>query len=119
MAASFLTSLNEEEFKIFLKSALSEILNEQALPAKSNIPDILDVKQAADFLRLKISTLYEKTSEKTIPHFKKGNKLYFHRTELEAWVKEGKVKTTHELQSEAASYSMHREQKKLIPPQIK
>ena len=111
MALSFLTSLTEEEFKFFLKQALSEIIGEGLTQAKSNIPDILDVKQAADFLRLKITTLYEKTSEKTIPHFKKGNKLYFKRDELLAWVQEGKVRTTDELQSQAASYTMHKQRK--------
>jgi len=111
MALSFLTNLNEEEFKIFLKQALSEILGEGLTQAKNIIPDILDVKQAADFLRLKITTLYEKTSEKTIPHFKKGNKLYFKRDDLQAWVQEGKVKTTDELQSEAASYTMQSKRK--------
>ncbi len=111
MALSFLTNLNEEEFKIFLKQALSEIIGEGLTQVKNIIPDILDVKQAADFLRLKITTLYEKTSEKTIPHFKKGNKLYFKRDELQEWVQGGKVKTTDELQGEAASYTMHSKRK--------
>ena len=112
MAVSFLTNLNEEEFKNFLKTALSEIISDRQVHSKPNLPDILDGKQAADFLRLKISTLYEKTSEKTIPHFKKGNKLYFNRNELQEWVQQGKVKTTDELQSQAASYTMHQELKK-------
>jgi len=112
MAVSFLTSLNEEEFKIFLKQSLSEILEEGFSNLKSNIPEILDVKQAAEFLRLKITTLYEKTSEKTIPHFKKGNKLYFKRDELDAWVQQGKVTTTDELESQAATYNMHKRFKK-------
>lgn len=112
MAVSFLTNLNEEEFKIFLKQALSEILNERNNLSLPDIPDILDVEQAANFLRYKVNTLYEKTSQKTIPHFKKGGKLFFHRSELEAWIKEGKVKTHDELQSEAATYSMQRELKK-------
>ncbi len=86
MAVSFLTNLNEEEFKVFLKQAISEIIGEGLTQVKNIIPDILDVKQAAEFLRLKIATLYEKTSEKTIPHFKKGKKLYFKRDELQDWV---------------------------------
>lgn len=113
MAVSFLTNLSEEEFKIFLKQALSEILNERITHSKPDIPDILDVKQAAHFLRLQVTTLYEKTSQKTIPHFKKGNKLYFNRKELQAWVEEGKIKTADELQSQAASYTLHKELKKL------
>jgi excisionase family DNA binding protein len=108
MAVSFLTSLNEEEFKIFLKQAISEIIGDGLMQSKNYVPEILDVKQAADFLRLKITTLYEKTSEKTIPHFKKGKKLYFKRDELESWVQEGKVKTNDELQTEAANYVMHK-----------
>ncbi|HEX7413658.1 MAG TPA: helix-turn-helix domain-containing protein [Bacteroidia bacterium] len=111
MALSFLTNLNEEEFKVFLKEALCDIIGDGLTQTKSNIPEILDVKQAAEFLRLKITTLYEKTSEKTIPHFKKGNKLYFNRDELQAWVQEGKVKTNSELQGEAASYTMHKQRK--------
>lgn len=113
MAVSFLTNLNEEEFKIFLKQVLSEIMGERITHSQPDIPDILDVKQAANFLRLQVTTLYEKTSQRTIPHFKKGNKLYFNRTELQTWVEEGKVKTTSELQSQAASYTMHQELKKL------
>ena len=110
MAVSFLTNLSEEEFKNFLKETISEILGDKISSIKkSDLPDILNGKEAADFLRLKISTLYEKTSEKTIPHFKKGNKLYFHRSELETWVKDGKVKTTIELQCDAASYTMHKQ----------
>ena len=112
MAVSFLTNLNEEEFKIFLKQAFAEIIGEGLTQVKNIIPDILDVKQAADFLRLKITTLYEKTSEKTIPHFKKGNKLYFKRDELQAWVLEGKVKTNDEIESQAATYAMHKRLKK-------
>jgi excisionase family DNA binding protein len=109
MAVSFLTNLNEEEFKIFLKQAISEIMDERTAHSKPDTPDILDAKQAAVFLLLQISTVYEKTSQKLIPHFKKGNKLYFNRSELEAWVKEGKVKTTEELQSAAATYTMRKE----------
>jgi excisionase family DNA binding protein len=112
MAVSFLTNLNEEEFKIFLKQAISEIMDERTAHSKPDTPDILDVEQAAIFLRYKVNTIYEKTSEKTIPHFKKGGKLFFHRSELEAWVMEGKVKTTDELQSEAATYTMRKKLKR-------
>jgi excisionase family DNA binding protein len=87
-----------------------EIMSEQGITPKTETRDILDIKQASDFLRLKLNTLYEKTSQKIIPHFKKGNKLYFNRAELQAWVEDGKVKTTAELQGEASSYTLHKEQ---------
>ena len=106
MATHFLTNLNEEEFKDFLKQAISEVLNGQIKPIKENLPDILDIKQAAAYLKLKVNTIYEKTSLKLIPHFKKGGKLLFVREELLKWVQEGRVSTLVEIQTQAANYDM-------------
>jgi excisionase family DNA binding protein len=113
MATSFLTNLNEEEFKNFLRQALTEIIGDRQISNETPLPDILDIKQASDYLHLKINTLYEKTSEKTIPHFKKGNKLYFRSSELKSWVERGKVKTREEIQGEAASYVLNKKKNKL------
>lgn len=111
MSASFLTSLTEQEFKEFLKSAIKEILSEDLKNLKSDLPDILNIKEAAAFLKLKITTLYEKTSLKVIPHFKKGNKLYFKRKELEEWIKTGKVKTKPEIEEQATNFLLNGKQK--------
>jgi excisionase family DNA binding protein len=106
---AFLTSLGEEEFKSFLKEALKEILDENNHPSAPKQPEILDIRQAAEYLKLKVTTLYEKTSQRLIPHFKKGKRLYFHLSELQDWVKEGKIKTRQELQNESITYSMQKE----------
>lgn len=108
MDTTFFTTLNAEEFKNFLKQSIAEILNSCGI-SKSSVPDILDMRQAAEFLRLKVTTLYEKTSKKLIPHFKKGNKLYFKRGELQNWIEEGKTKTKSEMQADAASHCLHKE----------
>lgn len=108
MATSFLTSLTEEEFKTFLKQALLEVLKEHSVQSERRLPDVLDIKQAAAFLKLQITTLYEKTSQKIIPHFKKGNRLYFQRDELQDWLAQGKVKTAEELRGEAATYALNK-----------
>lgn len=104
MNTSFLTSLSEQELKAFLKSAIRDILQEQLYLEKPKLPDILNIGEAAAFLKLRINTLYEKTSRKLIPHFKKGNKLYFNREELEDWIRTGKVKTIQELGDTAATF---------------
>jgi len=105
MSASFLTSFTEEEFKDFLKAAVREVIAEELKPAQA---ETLSITEAASFLKLKLTTMYEKTSRKLIPHFKKGNKLYFNRTELEEWIKKGKVKTASDIESEAIMHVMHR-----------
>ncbi len=106
MALSFLTNLSEEEFKHFLQEAISLALNGQNKQMQESLPDILDIKQAASYLKLKVNTLYEKTSLKLIPHFKKGGKLLFVREELLKWVREGKVNTISELQAQAVTYDL-------------
>ena len=106
MALSFLTTLTEAEFKDFLKEAVREVVQEALSGMTGAPPEIMDIKLAADFLRLKINTIYEKTSLKLIPHFKKGNKLYFYRSELQEWLNEGKVKTYREIEGDAATYTL-------------
>jgi len=103
----FLTSYSEQELKEFLKDALKDILSESLGTAKEQLPDILDVQQASGFLKLKVTTLYEKTCHKQIPHFKKGNKLYFHLSELREWITQGKVKTHEEISCEAKTFTMN------------
>ena len=107
MSIQFLTNISEQEFKELLKDALKEALQGQLGALKQQLPDILDVHEASDFLKLKVTTLYEKTCHKPIPHFKKGNKLYFHLSELQEWIKEGKVKTHEEISCEAKTYTMN------------
>jgi len=104
MQTTFLTSLNEQEFKDFLKSAIKEVLKEELQHLKSSQPETFSIQEAANYLKLKITTLYEKTSRKLIPHFKKGNKLYFSRLELEEWVRNGKVQTQDEIEGAASTY---------------
>ena len=112
MATSFLTNLSEEEFKDFLKNAISEIMLGLSTQVKQNLPDILDIKQASEYLKLKVNTIYEKTSQKLIPHFKKGHKLFFVREELLKWVMAGKVNTFEELQTQAANYEFKKHRRK-------
>jgi excisionase family DNA binding protein len=66
----------------------------------------MSIEEAARFLKRKKSTVYGWTSDKTIPHHKKGNGLYFYQSELEVWIKEGKVKSNAEIEGEAATYTL-------------
>lgn len=108
MSAQFLTSMTEEEFREMLKDVVREVLSEKQGNGKEQPSEILDVEQASQFLKLKVTTLYEKTSRKLIPHFKKGNKLYFYLSELRQWIKKGKVKTNDEIECEAATFTLNK-----------
>ncbi len=57
----------------------------------------MDVKQAADYLRLRVATVYKLTSRGEIPYYKRRKKLLFLRSELHAWVKGRKSRSNEEI----------------------
>ncbi len=70
--------------------------------------EVLTFDEASHYTGLSKSWLYKLTSTKQIPHYKPSGKLcYFDRVELDAWIKQNRVSTTDELQSEAQSYCLH------------
>lgn len=93
---------SREEFKSLLKESLREILAEGGFES-GNESTLINIQEAAALLNLAVATLYEKTSEKLIPHYKHGKKIMFKKSELLAWVESRRVKTIHEIRKEAAS----------------
>lgn len=62
---------------------------------------IFNVKEAANFLHLSVSSLYGKACRREVPFSKKGKRLYFHKSELEEWIRQGRKKTIEEVWREA------------------
>ena len=48
---------------------------------------MLSFQEACEFVKLSHQTLYSKVSKKQIPFHKRGNRLWFDRNELVAWLK--------------------------------
>ena len=68
------------------------------------ITEVLNLNQAAEYVSLSKSAIYKKTSERNIPHFKKGKKLYFKKSESDAWLTSMKVATKDEIDQAATDY---------------
>lgn len=68
--------------------------------------EVLDIEETALLTGYKIKGLYEMTSQRRIPHYKKNGKLYFKKNELEAWMTETKVLTQREIDSKAQTYTV-------------
>jgi excisionase family DNA binding protein len=96
----FLIHITVDEFKTLVRETVSEIISETLKNTLNNSEvspkEFMNVKEASEFLNLAVNTLYEKTSNRTIPHFKSGAKLLFKRSELIKWLEEGKVSTAAE-----------------------
>jgi len=84
-----------------LPEAISEVLKRISrieeiisVPAVSEQGDeLLNAKQAAEFLQIAMPTLYTKVSKREIPHLKKHKRLVFHRSELMEYLNSGRRKT--------------------------
>jgi len=63
-----------------------------------------NLNQAAEYVSLSKSAIYKKTSERNIPHFKQGKKLYFKRSELDDWLTSLKISTHAEIEKQADDY---------------
>jgi excisionase family DNA binding protein len=107
MDSPMIFQYSRDEFKSLLKEALREIMAERK-DDTTNESTLINVQEAAALLNLAVNTLYEKTSEKLIPHYKHGKKIMFKKSELLAWVEARKVKTIQELRKDAASLTLSR-----------
>lgn len=96
---------SRDEFKSMLKETLREILAEDKVTSE-NQSTLINIQEAAALLNLAVNTIYEKTSEKLIPHYKHGKKIMFKKSELLAWVESRRVKTIHEIRQEAVSQTL-------------
>lgn len=66
-----------------------------------NRDEVLNIDQASMLINLAKPTIYGLTSKNLIPFIKKGKKLHFIRSELIAWLVEGRRETNAELRKEA------------------
>ncbi len=71
--------------------------------------EVLTFGEASRYTGLSKSWLYKLTSAKQIPHYKPSGKLcFFDRTELDSWIKQNRVSTTEEIETQAQAYCMQR-----------
>lgn len=58
-------------------------------PQHGEYRTLLTLNEVAALLGKSASTIYAMTSDKRIPYHKRGNKLYFFRNEIIAWIEQG------------------------------
>ena len=86
-------------------SDLKRLLIEKQEQASTDQPEqLLTIQEAADFLSLTVPTMYSKVSKREIPCMKRSKRLYFSRTELLNYLKEGRKKSNAEIEQDAKAY---------------
>ena len=61
----------------------------------------LNISEAAKYIDVAKGTMYHYTGSREIPHFKKGKRVYFFISDLDAWLRTQRQKTVTEIQAEA------------------
>lgn len=87
-----------------LRQYMDERFDRIETAARLGAKEVLTIEEAALLTGYKVKGIYELTSTKSIPHFKKRGRLYFRKSELEAWLTENPVKTEAQINSEAETY---------------
>jgi excisionase family DNA binding protein len=73
-----------DQIRTIVQDAISDI------PKAENTKPFLSLLEACEFTGLAKSTIYRLTSEKQIPHIKRGGKLLFQREQLTQWLESAK-----------------------------
>jgi excisionase family DNA binding protein len=78
-------NITETDLDKLVEEKVRQFMEPQTKPAAN---DLCDISAAAEFLGLKVPTLYSKVSKREIPFSKPGGKrLYFSKEELTKWIK--------------------------------
>lgn len=95
-----------EQRLIRIEGLLKDLMENLKIPYQANQESdfFMDVKEASEFLRLSVPTIYGLVHQSVIPVNKKGKRLYFSKKELTSWIHTGRRKTLYEIKEEADNY---------------
>lgn len=85
------------------------LIEKQEQPTTEQPEQLLTIQEAANLLHLTVPTLYSKHSKNQLPGVcKRGKRLYFSKTSLIEWVKQGVKKSNAEIEKEAEAYLLNK-----------
>ena len=83
------TALLVDLLKPVIKQAVADAMAELSENVKPRPPRPLTVEETSQYLSIPKSSLYQLTSKKKIPFFKRGKHLFFYQDQLDQWIKSG------------------------------
>lgn len=85
--------------RAFFRETITEVVHDEfekinltllSKPKEESEQEIMFVPQAAKFLNRAVATIYALVQKNELPHYRRGRQLLFKRSELLAWINEGK-----------------------------
>jgi predicted DNA-binding transcriptional regulator AlpA len=87
-----------------IETLILNSLNKRTEATQNEIEKPIKLDDVVKLTGLTKPTLYGYVQRNELPHFKKGNRLYFFKSEIIDWIKTGKKKTQKEIEAEANAY---------------
>jgi excisionase family DNA binding protein len=110
-----LTQISDTEIRQLFREELENFFAANKIGEnKANNEEIGGIDLAIELTGLAKPTIYGLVHGRSIPHSKRGKKLYFSRQELTEWLKQGKRKTQAEIAIEAENYGQ-KEKEAFLP----
>lgn len=79
-------------------SELKALLLSKPTSQQSELEEPINIKEVSKLTQLSVPTLYGYVQRNETPHYKKGNRLKFFKSEIINWIKEDKVKKISEIE---------------------
>ncbi|MGI4831872.1 MAG: helix-turn-helix domain-containing protein [Janthinobacterium lividum] len=89
MASLITSGVDYAQFFDDLRTVIRHEVKQAISPTPFN-PEVGGIELAQEVTRLSKPRIYALVSARGIPHSKRGNKLYFNRADLLAWVEQGR-----------------------------
>ena len=88
-----------ESFKVAIKEAIKEELQnfmKEAIVPEKQYPERMNQKQACEYLGMSTNYLYQKSARNEIAVYKKGNRNFYRKSELDAWQDSKRIRPVSE-----------------------
>ena len=110
MDKTVLISLPIEDLQTVIIDCVNSCLRnnkQESKPPTDQPEQLLTIQEAAEFLSLTVPTMYSKVSKGELPVMKRSKRLYFSRTELLEYLKDGRKKSNAKIEQEAKAYLLN------------
>ncbi len=87
--------------KILMKLQGVNSLNELGITSEN---EIMNLGQLAMYIDLSKSAIYKHTSTRNIPFYKSAKRIYFKKSEIDAWLTKNRISTVDEIEKQATNY---------------
>lgn len=88
----------KDELELIVQTSVKKALKEQLTITQPEEDQWFNIESCSQFLGLAVQTVYQKVSSLDIPYHKRGGKLWFLKSELDQWLKEGRQRTRKEIE---------------------